>query len=121
MVAKLVCWGEDREAACARAARALREYRIRGIATTIPFFLALLEDPDFKAAQATTAFLSPERMTRLIAETRNDRVAAIAAAIDFFEHAHRPVNDSASEASSVGSSAWRRNSNWRQNKWGGLR
>ena len=120
MVAKLVCWGENREAACARAARALREYRIRGVATTIPFFMALLEDADFQAAQATTAFLSPERMERLISEARHDRVAAIAAAIDFFESAHRPAAHSSDSAQTAGSS-WRRNSDWRKHKWGGLR
>jgi acetyl-CoA carboxylase biotin carboxylase subunit len=121
MVAKLVCWGENREAACARAARALREYRILGVATTIPFFIALLEDPDFQAARATTAFLSAERMERLVSESRHDRIAAIAAAIDFFENAHRPAAADATANRLKAGSSWRRNSDWRKHKWGGLR
>jgi acetyl-CoA carboxylase biotin carboxylase subunit len=118
LIAKLVCWGEDREAACARAARALLEYRVSGVCTTIPFFRALLADPDFRASKLSTAFLSPERMERLVAETRHDEVAAIAAAIDFFESAHQPAESTASTGSTP--NAWRGIGQWRD-RWRGLR
>ncbi|MBL8614184.1 MAG: acetyl-CoA carboxylase biotin carboxylase subunit [Deltaproteobacteria bacterium] len=67
MVAKLAVWGVDRAAALQRAARALREYRVRGIKTSIPFFRALIQDPDFVSGHYSTAFLDPARMDRLIA------------------------------------------------------
>jgi acetyl-CoA carboxylase biotin carboxylase subunit len=89
MIAKLVVWGEDREAAIGRAARALREYRIRGVRTSIPFFRALLEDPDFVSGDYSTAFLSEERMERLTTLERFDDVATIAAAIAALEKDHR--------------------------------
>jgi acetyl-CoA carboxylase biotin carboxylase subunit len=44
LVAKLVCWGRDREEALARTRRALGEFKVEGIHTTIPFHLELLKD-----------------------------------------------------------------------------
>ena len=49
LVSKLVVWGRDRNEAIARSKRALAEYHIAGIATTIPFHLLALEHPDFVA------------------------------------------------------------------------
>ena len=85
MVAKLVVWGADRPAAIQRTLRALREYRGRGILTSIPFFRALLVDPDFVSGDYDTGFLTPERMEKLTVAARNDDVAFIAAAIAAFE------------------------------------
>src|SRR4029453_13715292 len=42
MIAKLIAWGEDRSSAIARMGRALREYQVLGIRTTIPFFQWLM-------------------------------------------------------------------------------
>ncbi len=61
MVAKLVAWGSDRDQALRRMRRALRETRIEGIETSIPFFLELLQDPDVVSANVSTQFL--ERWT----------------------------------------------------------
>ncbi len=47
LVGKLICWGADRETAIRRTLRALHEFRIEGIATTIPADLAILEHQDF--------------------------------------------------------------------------
>ncbi len=87
MVAKLVVWGEDRTAAIQRADRALREYRVRGIHTTIPFFRAILRDPDFVAGDYTTGFLDAARMERLCADLPplDTEAATIAAAIAGYE------------------------------------
>src|SRR5213075_3212229 len=40
-----------------RARRAVAEFRIRGVATNIPFLQALLDDPDFRSGRLTTAFI----------------------------------------------------------------
>ncbi len=45
MVAKLCVWAPDRQAALARGRRALGEYRVEGVPTTIPLHLRLLDDP----------------------------------------------------------------------------
>jgi len=47
LVGKLICWGADRDTAIRRTLRALHEFRIEGIATTIPADLAILEHQDF--------------------------------------------------------------------------
>jgi acetyl-CoA/propionyl-CoA carboxylase biotin carboxyl carrier protein len=50
-------WGEDREHARRRLIRALTETEIKGIATTIPAHLAILEHPDFAAAKHSTKWV----------------------------------------------------------------
>ena len=57
MIAKLVAWAEDRPSAIARMRRALDEYLIAGIKTTIPFFVWLLSQDDFAAARFDTTSL----------------------------------------------------------------
>jgi len=83
MVAKLVVWGRNRGEAIARCARALREYRILGITTSIPFFLALLEDPDFLSGNYNTGFLSEEWIRQSMASSAVDEttLAALAAIV----------------------------------------
>jgi acetyl-CoA/propionyl-CoA carboxylase biotin carboxyl carrier protein len=57
LIAKLVVWGRDRAEAIARTRRALAEFEIDGVPTTIPFHQRLLVHPVFVAGEATTAFL----------------------------------------------------------------
>jgi len=57
MVAKLVVWGTDRESAIARLRRALQEYHVGGIATTLSLFRVLVEMDAFLRADYHTAFL----------------------------------------------------------------
>ncbi|MDR2197521.1 MAG: acetyl-CoA carboxylase biotin carboxylase subunit [Coriobacteriales bacterium] len=57
LVAKLIVWGTDRAEALARGRRALREFHIEGIKTTIPFHLRVLNEPDFAAGVVYTDFI----------------------------------------------------------------
>jgi acetyl-CoA/propionyl-CoA carboxylase biotin carboxyl carrier protein len=57
LVGKLICWGEDRPTAIRRTLRALREFRIDGIATTIPADIAILEHSDFQEAKHSTKWV----------------------------------------------------------------
>jgi pyruvate carboxylase len=57
MITKLTCRGRDFDSAVDRARRAVAEFRIRGVATNIPFLQAILDDPDFQAGRVTTAFI----------------------------------------------------------------
>lgn len=57
LVAKLIVWGKDRNHAIARGKRALEEFIIEGIKTTIPFHLQVLEDPRFVSGNFDTGFL----------------------------------------------------------------
>jgi len=57
MVAKLITVGKDRREAIARMSRALSEYMITGIKTTIPFELAVMRDPNFRRGVYATNFI----------------------------------------------------------------
>lgn len=57
MIAKLIARGKDREEAIVRMKRALEEFVIEGIKTTIPFHLQLMDDKNFRAGKFNTSFL----------------------------------------------------------------
>lgn len=57
MIAKLIVWGATREEAIARMKRALSEFAVEGIRTTIPFHLKLLNHPKFVAGDFDIKFL----------------------------------------------------------------
>ena len=57
LLGKLICWGADRDAAIARTLRALAEFEITGIPTTIPADVAILRHPDFVAGEHSTKWV----------------------------------------------------------------
>ena len=57
MIGKLITYGKDRTDAMDKMSRALSEYMITGVKTTIPFSQAILQDPDFRRGQYTTNFV----------------------------------------------------------------
>ncbi len=57
MIAKLIVSAQTREEAIVKMERALQEFIIEGIHTTIPLQLQLMKDPDFKAGNFTTKFM----------------------------------------------------------------
>ena len=64
LFAKLIVRGSDRKDALSRLRRALAEFRVDGIATTLPFFETLLDDEVFIEGSYTTGFVA-ERMSKL--------------------------------------------------------
>ena len=88
MISKLVTWGDDRDHALRRMRRALAEYEVRGIRTTIPFFKWLLDDADFMAGRFDTSFidrkLGGNGVTLQAIEPVHEDLAAIAAAVHVF-------------------------------------
>jgi acetyl-CoA carboxylase, biotin carboxylase subunit len=65
MVAKLIVSAQSREEAIIRMKRALQEFVIEGVKTTIPFHIRLMDDPQFRAGNFTTAFLETFDFTGL--------------------------------------------------------
>ena len=57
MIAKLICVAQTREEAICTMERALSEFVIEGVKTTIPFHLQLMKDPNFRAGNFTTKFM----------------------------------------------------------------
>lgn len=57
LISKLIVWSETREGAIARMKRALQEYQVSGVETTIPFCLYVLEHPEFASGRYDTFFV----------------------------------------------------------------
>jgi acetyl-CoA carboxylase, biotin carboxylase subunit len=81
MLSKLICHGGTRGEAIERMLRALQEYRVDGIQTTIPFFTFLMQHADFQSANFDTGFLD-----RILPELDLD---------------HRPPDDSTRDAALI--------------------
>ena len=62
MIAKLIVWGEDRAEAIARMRRALREFIVEGVKTTIPFHQKVMQDKRFVEGKFDTGFLDDFEM-----------------------------------------------------------
>ncbi len=76
LLVKVTAWGSKLPEACQRMDRALREFRIRGVKTNIPFLENVVNHPRFRAGEVTTSFLdeSPE-LFRL--QSRGDRATKL--------------------------------------------
>src|SRR5262245_60548938 len=89
MIAKLVAWGGTRDEATARMARALAEYHVLGIQTTIPFFVWLMRQDDYRNGIYDTTWLDrvlKARQGASFSELDHDdeTLVTIAAAVDAF-------------------------------------
>lgn len=93
LISKLIAYGEDRLQAVARMRRALREFKVGGIQTTIHFLEALLSHPEFIAGNLHTHFVEEHRIVdRITAPERGgDRVPVIAAALHYFFRSQAPA------------------------------
>jgi len=110
LISKLIAWGEDRAQAIARMRRALSEYEVRGIKTTIPFFQWLMTTRDFSEGHFDTTSLDRELAARagrpfVGAPEEAEELAVIGAAVRSY------LKASASGPS--GRQASRPNSRWR--------
>ena len=106
MVAKLIVWGENRAEAILRMRRALNEYRISGIKTSIPFHQEIMDSTEFIWGTFDTGFLDRRR---LVAKNEPDieqaRIAAVAAALVAHDAGRRAVNIGGGEGN--GASPWK--------------
>ncbi len=125
LLSKLIVWGRDRQQAIARMRRALAEYRVLGVRTTLPFARWLVENPRFIAGDLSTDFVAEEwetRMARAIAEAiegqeqaqeegiADEQVAALAASLlmDEFREAEKLRRRPLAAANGAGEvSRWR--------------
>ena len=68
MLAKLIVWGRNRVEAMTRAERALEEFIVEGVKTTIPFHSYMLKHPTFRSGQAHTGFVETMMAQDLLRE-----------------------------------------------------
>jgi acetyl/propionyl-CoA carboxylase alpha subunit len=85
MIAKLAVWGRTRQEAIERLRRALDEYEVSGITTTLPFFREVAEDEEFMSGQLDTGFITRFNERHVAHETDQveSDLAAIAAALSY--------------------------------------
>jgi acetyl-CoA carboxylase biotin carboxylase subunit len=84
LLAKLIAWAPDREAAISRLKRALSEYKVGGIRTNLAFFQDILRDDAFVRGALSTAFLDDfftRREPRASASGQTDELEAVAAIV----------------------------------------
>ena len=113
LISKLVAWAEDRPRAIARMRRALGEYLVTGIRTTVPFFTWLLAQPEFAEGAFHTTYLDEVLRARngrpFVEPTADDEaIAVIAAAL------HAALSP-ASGAQNGASTAHATRSHWKAN------
>jgi acetyl-CoA carboxylase, biotin carboxylase subunit len=96
LISKLSAWGPDRPRAIARMTRALREYEVLGIQTTVPFFRWMLVQPAFLAARFHTAYLDELLQQRggepfATADKDEENAAVVAAALHLVSRGPAPT------------------------------
>src|SRR5574341_750577 len=112
LLAKLIVWGADRAAAIDRMARALGEYKIVGVRTTIPVLAHIVAHEDFRAGRLATDFLERVMPTLAVQRGRLRSVAIIAAVLaEYSRLGHRALL----EPPPAAGDAWRRGTSrgWR--------
>jgi len=112
LMAKLIVWAPDREAAIARMDRALAEYHVSGVRTTLPVLRRIIRHPDFAAGKLDTHFM--ERLPGGHGSGSRRTVALIAAVLEAYERAGRQAAPQAAQglspwarAGRPGGSRWR--------------
>jgi acetyl-CoA carboxylase biotin carboxylase subunit len=91
LLSKLIVWGADRPTAIARMARALAEYTVVGVCTTIPVLRRIIAHPEFQAGRLSTHLLE-HIMPELRAEDdRRRSIAVMAAAVAEYERLRHPA------------------------------
>ena len=88
LIAKLIVWGESRTQAILRMRRALREYKILGIQTSIPFHLRVMETPGFIDGRIDTSFIDQQNVPAGTGCQPSSRLAAVAASLVVHASAH---------------------------------
>ncbi len=113
MISKLICYGETRGEAILRMRRALREYRIMGVKTNIPFHQHMLNNQRFLGAQFDTNFVE-QRFSMHDREAPHNLEAAILAAL--------AAHEQSEQASQIMAPGERDTSNWKwYSRWERLR
>jgi acetyl-CoA carboxylase biotin carboxylase subunit len=111
LISKLAAWGATRDEAIARLQRALAEYEVGGIQTTIPFFREVLADEEFRGGETDTGFIARFLDRRSSSNERAPKVedeeeiaaAALAAALAYAQGAKA----STAQLAPQGASRWK--------------
>ena len=110
MIAKLVTFGKDRNEAIEKMLRAIDEYQITGIETTLPFGKYVLTHEAFISGNFDTKFIERYFTPDVLKEqTKNDEVEIAAALAAMLMDKKKPDVKANVEASAVATSNWKKN------------
>ncbi len=108
MVAKLIAHGDNREEAIERCTRALREFTIKGIKTSIPFHLRVMKNSTFIKGDVDTTFIEREFLSKGFSEERtHDEVALVTAGVAAFRRDEAKALELASGRNGGEDSPWK--------------
>lgn len=111
MIAKLIVWGEDRNNALRRMAKALRDYRINGVTTNLSFLYDLATNQAFKNAELDTGFIEKHQSDLFKQQGTDITDSLVFAAV--YLHLEKQVSDADSERPG---NPWSSNNAWRMNQ-----
>ncbi len=106
MIAKLICWGTDREVAIERMSRAIDEYHILGIKNTLAFGKWTMTVPAFREGNFDTHFIQKYYKPTLLSSGTKSEEAAILASYLYESHTQ---NETTPTESKTVVSNWKRN------------
>ncbi len=108
MISKLTAWGRTRDEAIRRLERAIDEYEISGVATTLPFCRFVLGHEAFRTGQFSTHFVEEHFTPEAMARDGEDQDVLAAAAVLIDAHARTRAAESRHlPADAPGFGAWR--------------
>lgn len=91
MIAKLICYGKDRKEAIQRMLKAIKDYRIVGIKTTLPFGEFVMNHQAFVSGQFDTHFVQ-KHFTPKVRKARNEKLAEVAAHVALYHYIQQKEN-----------------------------
>ena len=112
MIAKLIAWGNSREEAIERMKRAIEEYRITGIQSTLDFGTFVMNHPDFRSGKYSTNFINSFQPDAQPAIPNSEAQVAAILAYKILTKSVPSISDAAEHRQTQG----QRRSNWKKNR-----
>ena len=109
LLAKIIAYGETREAAIARLTAALQGFAVLGVPTNLPYLLRILGHARYRRGELDTTFLEDEAASLLAVDTPLDLPGPVAAALEL----HRRTKTPTVGTTTSGSNPWDVRSGWR--------
>jgi acetyl-CoA carboxylase, biotin carboxylase subunit len=107
LISKLICWGNTREEAIARMKRALYEYKITGVKTSIRLLVKIMDTPDFRDGKYNTHFIEENRDSLFSMPEINPRVEDVAIMTVFMDYLGKIDNFQTKVMARNGKSSWK--------------
>jgi len=108
MISKLIVWGSNRYEAIQRMKRALHEYKITGVKTSIPFLLRIMDNTDFVIGQYDTGFIEKNAETLFQTLECNINCQDVALMVAYIDYLNRQEKRKPAESVHTTKSAWRK-------------